>query len=270
MLSFRDISSGFRKLEIDPQKPVIVHAAVSSFGEIRGGVDTLLGGLLANFQAIMSPTFTYKTMLIPEKGPADNGIIYGSFYSQNRMAEFYTPSMPSDRMMGILPEKIRLHPKATRSTHPILSFAGINLEQELATQTLSDPLLPIQSLYDNGGYVLLLGVDHTVNTSIHLTEKKAGRKTFIRWALTPKGVLECKGFPGCSEGFNKAEPLLEDITQAIQLGDAQIKCIPIPTMVDKLIGQIIADPYAFLCDKEGCPRCAEIRQNSRQNESKNL
>lgn len=214
----------------------------------------------------MTPTFTYKTMLIPERGPADNGIIYGSSYSQNRMAEFFTPSMSSDRMMGILPEKIRLHPKATRSTHPILSFAGINLEQTLSTQTLSDPFLPIQSLYDHGGYVLLLGVDHTVNTSIHLAEKRAGRKTFTRWALTPKAVIECKGFPGCSEGFYKAEPLLEEFTQSLTLGDTSIKCISIPVMVDKIIDQILADPLAFLCDKESCSRCAEIRQNPQQNE----
>lgn len=266
MLSFRDISSGIRKLEIDPQKPVIIHASLSSFGEIRGGAETLLGGLLANFQAIMAPTFTYKTMLTPESGPANNGISYGSAYSQNRMAEFFTPTMPCDRMMGVLPERLRLHPKATRSTHPILSFAGINLEQTLATQTLSDPFLPIQSLNDQGGYVLLLGVDHTVNTSIHLAEKRAGRKTFIRWALTPKAVIECKGFPGCSEGFNKVEPFLEEITHSLPLGESQMKCISIPAMVDILESQVKSDPFAFLCEKETCPRCAAIRQHQTQSE----
>lgn len=259
MLSFRDLASGLRKLEIDPSKPVIVHASLSSFGEIRGGVDTLLGAIMANFPSIITPTFTYKTMLTPETGPENNGIAYGTSYSQNRMAEFFTPSIPCDRSMGILAEKIRTHPKTTRSSHPILSFAGISLEQAIASQSLEEPLAPIQSIYEQEGYAVLLGVDHTVNTSIHLAERKAGRKTFIRWALTPKAIIECVNFPGCSDGFNQTEKALVDDTNTIQLGEAKVSCIPVKPMVDKLVELIKDDPLALLCDREECPRCDAVR-----------
>jgi aminoglycoside 3-N-acetyltransferase len=264
MLSYRDLITGFKKLEIDPNKPVILHASLSSFGEIRGGADTLLGATLASFQSIMSPTFTYKSMIIPETGPDNNGLEYGSGRDLNKMAEFYTQDMPADRLMGILAEKIRLHPQAQRSTHPILSFSGIHLSEAFDLQSLEEPFAPIQWLVDHQGYVLLMGVDHTVNTSIHLAEQKAGRNAFIRWALTPGTIYECPGFPGCSDGFNQATIHLADITQVIKIGDADMMAIPLQEMVNILVPIIQSDPFALLCEKETCPRCQTIRnlQNS--------
>ncbi len=259
MLSYRDLTTGFKKLEIDQDKPVILHASLSSFGEIRGGADTLLGATLASFHSVMAPTFTYKSMIIPETGPDNNGLEYGSGHDLNKMAEFYTQDMPADRLMGILAERIRLHPKSQRSTHPILSFSGIHLSEVIELQSLEEPLAPIQWLLDHRGYVLLLGVDHTVNTSIHLAEQKAGRKSFIRWALTPHAIYECPGLTGCSNGFNQATDHLSEITIMTKIGDATIKAIPLREMVDILVPVIQNDPFALLCTKETCPRCQAIR-----------
>jgi aminoglycoside 3-N-acetyltransferase len=227
MLSYRDLITGFKKFDIDQQSPVIVHASLSSFGEIQGGANTLLGAIIASFHAVMAPAFTYKSMLTPETGPENNGIIYGTSRDQNFMAEFYTQDMHVDHLMGTLSEKIRSHPLATRSTHPILSFVGINMNEAIEQQTLDEPLAPIEWLVEHQGYVLLLGVDHTVNTSIHVAEKIAGRKSFIRWALTPRTIYECPNFPGCSEGFNKALPHLADIIKIVQIGENEVHALPI-------------------------------------------
>jgi aminoglycoside 3-N-acetyltransferase len=259
MLSYRDLITGFKKLEIDQDKPVILHASLSSFGEIRGGADTLLGATLASFHSVMVPTFTYKSMIIPETGPENNGVEYGSGHDLNKMAEFYTQDMPVDRLMGILAEKIRLHPQAQRSTHPILSFSGIHLLEAIDQQSLEEPLAPIQWLLDHRGYVLLMGVDHTVNTSIHLAEQKAGRKSFIRWALTPYAIYECPGLTGCSNGFNQATDHLSEITIMTKIGDATIMAIPLREMVDILVPIIKNDPFALHCTKETCSRCQAIR-----------
>ncbi|PKO06397.1 MAG: hypothetical protein CVU41_06660 [Chloroflexi bacterium HGW-Chloroflexi-3] len=259
MLSYRDLISGFKKLEIDQNKPVILHASLSSFGEVRGGADTLLGATLASFHSIMSPTFTYKSMIIPETGPENNGLEYRSGHTLNKMAEFYTQDMPADRLMGILAEKIRLHPLAQRSTHPILSFSGIHLSEAIDRQSLEEPLAPIEWLIDHQGYVLLMGVDHTVNTSIHLAEQKAGRKSFIRWALTTSAIYECPGFPGCSDGFIQTTDHLTDITKMTKIGDATIMAIPLKEMVEILVPIIQSDPFAILCEKVTCPRCQSIR-----------
>jgi aminoglycoside 3-N-acetyltransferase len=62
------------------------------------------------------PTFTYKTEIIPEVGPPNNGITYGSGHDTNRLAKPFHAGMHAEAMMGILPEKLRNHPAATRHT----------------------------------------------------------------------------------------------------------------------------------------------------------
>ncbi|KPL79657.1 hypothetical protein ADN00_02340 [Ornatilinea apprima] len=259
MLSFRDLVSGFRKLNLDPQQPVMVHASFSSFGEdVRGGAETLLGALLATSNALIAPTFTYKTMVIPSDGPPDNGITYGSGKESNLMAEFYRSTMPADRLMGIFAETLRLHPNAERSSHPILSFSAINLDDALQAQTLQDPLAPIRVLAQKQAWIMLIGVDHTVNTAIHFAEKLAGRKQFLRWALTAQGVVECPGFPGCSNGFQDAEEWLSGITQSVKIGEALIEVLPLQPMLNLLTEKIKEDPLALLCNSSNCERCSAV------------
>ena len=260
MVSFRDLVSGFRELRLDPERPVMVHTSLRAFGELRGGVDTLLGALLTVFPRIMAPTHTYNTMLIPGDGPSHNGMVYGSGHSLNAMAEIYHPDMPADRLMGALPEALRKHPLAKRSKHPILSFAGIDVDDILAAQTMFDPLAPIHELHEEEGYVLLLGVGHTVNTSLHFAEKIANRRTFVRWALTPEGAVECPGFPCCSLGFSEAAPYLADITRWVRIGPALVQALPLREMVDIVASLINGDPLALLCPDPACERCAAVRE----------
>lgn len=259
LLTFRDFITGFRKLDIDHARPVIVHASLSAFGEVHGGAETILGALWSSFETLLMPVFTYKTMLTPEVGPPENAIIYGSGKDTNRMAEIYHPDMPADTMMGAVAEALRTHPKADRSIHPILSFAGINAGQILGSQTTREPLLPIQTLIDDEGWVLLLGVDQTVNTSIHYGEQLAGRKQFIRWALTPQGVIPCPGFPGCSDGFEAISPHLAEVNRSVKLGEAVIQAIPLINLVDAVCTMLKGDPSALLCEREDCERCNAVR-----------
>ena len=259
MLSFRELLSTFNNLAIEPGRPVIVHASLSAFGQVRGGAETVVGALLAAFQGVMMPTFTYKTMIIPETGPPDNGIQYGMGENRNQMAEFFHPDMPADKLMGVVAETLRRHPRAKRSGHPILSFAGVGVDHILAAQTLDDPLVPIQELTRAGGWVLLLGVTHTVNTSIHYAEKLAGRKQFVRWALTPTGVRECPGFPGCSDGFDALKPYTEEITRKRQIGAARLQAIPLSPMIAIARKLVEENPAALLCHRLQCPRCNAIR-----------
>jgi aminoglycoside 3-N-acetyltransferase len=258
--TYRDLVTALRRLEIDHYQPVIAHASLSAFGNVNGGAETMVGALLSTYHSLIMPTFTYRCMLIPESGPPDNGIEYGSGKDHNLMAEFFRHDMPADRLMGIIPETLRNHPKASRSNHPLLSFAGVNADLALKAQALSAPLAPIQVLTESKGWVLLLGVDHTVNTGIHLGEKLAGRKQFIRWALTPQGVVECPGFPGCSEGFQALAPHVESISRRAALGEAQIQAFPLAEMISIVKSVISKDPLALLCDRSYCERCQTIKK----------
>jgi aminoglycoside 3-N-acetyltransferase len=124
---------------------------------------------------------------------------------------------------------------------------------------MTDHLAPLKRLEEAGGWVLLLGVDHTVNTSIHYAEKLAGRRQFIRWALTPKGVMECPGFPGCSAGFQSIAPDVEKYTRQVQVGNAQVQAVPLKMLFKAVVGRIHQDPLALLCQQADCERCNAIR-----------
>lgn len=263
MLTFRDFQNAFRELDIG-QKPIIAHASLSAFGEVRSGAETVVGAMLAVFSRVIMPTFTYKTMVVPEVGPPDNGISYGSGKDANKMAEFYRPDMPADRLMGIVPETLRQHPQAKRSVHPIYSFAGVNADYALQAQSLEDPFGPIRILTNRQGWVVLMGVDHTTNTSIHYAEQIAGRRQFTRWALTPQGIVECPGWPGCSYGFNQVTSRISAVTKEVLVGMGTIQAIPLQNLINTVVQMISEDPKALLCKDPSCERCDAVRNDVQQ------
>jgi aminoglycoside 3-N-acetyltransferase len=259
MISIRDLVSALQELGLPAGRPVIAHASLSAFGQVEGGAAALLEALLGQYPSLVMPAFTYKTMVFPELGPPDNAAAYGSYREANLMAQFFRPSMPVDRLMGATAEALRCHFSARRSMHPILSFVGVNAEQALACQTLLEPLAPVGWLTQAGGWVLLLGVDQMVNTSIHYAERLAGRKQFIRWALTPQGVVQCPAFPGCSDGFNAITRRIASHTHSAWVGEAWIQAIPLADLVSVARSMVEADPLALLCDHTYCERCSVIR-----------
>jgi aminoglycoside 3-N-acetyltransferase len=257
-ISGQRLKTGFSKLGLT-KNLVIAHASLKAFGHIEGGAETMLNALLDSTRGIIMPTFTYKTMLNPEVGPPRNGITYGSETNLNKMAEAFHPDMPADKMMGALPEFLRKHPKAKRSSHPIQSFVGIRADAVINSQRMYDPLAPIGSLADQDGWVLLLGVDHTVNTSIHYAEKLAGRLQFIRWALVQDRVVECPGFPGDSDGFNAIAAAVEKYTRRVEIGDALVQAVHLKSLIKVVMEQIKQNPFALLCQRQDCERCNAVR-----------
>lgn len=264
-VTYRELVRGLHELDVWRECPLILHASVSSVGEVQGGPDTILGALLNISPYILMPTFTYRTMVIPETGPSNNAIRYGSGKNINKMAEFYSEDLPADLQLDEVAEALRHHKQAERSKHPILSFAGINMVDALRAQTIKDPLAPIRYLTNANGSVLLLGVDHTVNTAIHYAEQLSGRPSFIRWALTSQRIIECPNFPGCSLGFNAIEPYIRDVTREVQIGDTPVQLIPLQALVRTVQELIIMDHHALLCERNGCPQCDSIRERTTKN-----
>lgn len=220
----------------------------------------MLGALLSICSGLMMPTFTYKTMVTPEVGPDNNGVRYGSGKDTNQMSEFFYAKMPADRLMGKVAESLRQHPRARRSSHPILSFSGIDVDDAIDAQSLDDPLAPIGKLLEAGGYVLMAGVDHTTNTSIHYAEKLAGRKRFVRWALTPQGVVTCPGFPGSSEGFEQINADLELETSQVMVGSARVRAVPLDVLIKTALDLIAKDPLALLPEESSDERVHAVRE----------
>lgn len=241
-------------------RPVIVHASLKNFGTIQGGPRTLIQALASSFSGVIMPTFTYKTMVTPGVGPPNNGITYGSGKDLNRMAEPFRLDMPPDKMMGILPRQLLEEKGVTRTSHPILSFAGLGVDDLLLAQTLFDPLAPVRALTEQDGWVLLVNVDHTVNTSIHYGEKLAGRGQFVRWAMVPGRIVECPGYPGDSSGFNDIDEYILPQTRRVDLdGGAFIQAVPLKRLIEVTVEVIKKDPLALLCQRTDCERCNAVR-----------
>jgi aminoglycoside 3-N-acetyltransferase len=259
MPSYRDLIHAFRQVELGLHSHVLLHTSKSSLPPIPGGAETVVGALLSTCDALITPAFTLRSMVTPGVGPADNALDYGHADEQNLNAEIYSLDLPADDGPDSIPETLRQHQGALRSDHPLLSFVGINADDALRAQSIDEPWAPIAWMAEYDADVVLLGVDHTANVSLHYAELKAGRRPFVRWALTPAGVVECPHFPGCSTGFEAIASRLESVNRTAQLGELAIEVIPLRDMINIATGWIHEDPRALLCDREGCPSCAAVR-----------
>ena len=91
----------------------------------------------------------------------------------------FDPATSPTRGMGAIAECVRHLPGARRSSHPHVSFAAVGPNAEAITRShpLADGLgdqSPLAVLYDLDAWVLLLGVGHANNTSLHLAEYRCG------------------------------------------------------------------------------------------------
>jgi len=262
MANFTDLRMALLKLGLS-HTPVIAHASLRAFGEVVGGADTLLRATLDSVWALIMPTFTYQTMITPTDGPPHNGMAYRGDTDVDSQVEPFTAEMPAHKLMGAMSEALRRHPRARRSSHPILSFAGVNAGAFLAAQSITEPLGVIGALAQADGWILLLGTNHTVNTSIHHAERLAGRRQFVRWALLEDRICECPAFPGDSAGFGELAGDLAAMTRQVTLGPALIQAVPIRAVLSAVDARVRADPLALLCDSEDCLRCGAVRESVR-------
>jgi aminoglycoside 3-N-acetyltransferase len=121
--------------------------------------------------------------------------------------------------MGVIPETFRGMKGVLRSDHPQLSFAAFGPQAELITAGHSlehgmGEQSPLARLYDLGAWVLLLGVGHGNNTSLHLAESRA--------SFPAKKTIQ-NGAPVLINGVRRwaeFEDLAYNETDFPQIGDA--------------------------------------------------
>lgn len=264
MVTFRELVHGFNTLSLH-ESPVIAHASFRALGAVQGGPRAALDALLASTGALMMPSFTYDTMVYPSQGPERNGVNYETEHARRAGATepaplYFRPEMPVDRELGILPEMLRRHPEARRSSHPVLSFTGVKVEFALAYQSMENPLAPIGALAGRNGWVVLIGVGQRANTSVHYAEKLANRPQFLRWAATPRRVVRCPNFPGDSFGFEEMAPRLKAYARTTIIGNARVEAIPLPAVIEIAQAMIKYNPLALLCQREECGCCNAVRE----------
>src|SRR5437588_5793630 len=110
----------------------------------------------------------------------------------------YSDDLPIDSALGRIPETVRRALPHRRSPHPLMSYLalGRHADHVFAAQRLDWPLGPLEALADLSGDVLLLGVTHASNTTIHLAEQRLGRSCFWRYAKAHDSVwMELPNIP---------------------------------------------------------------------------
>lgn len=263
MLSYRNLTQALGQLGIQPAGIALAHVSEEFSSQVVGGTETVLGALLASVEGVLMPAFTLRCQVVPAVGPADNGLDYEAQHDLSQEAEFFRPGLPVDGALGAAAEAMRQKPGAHRSMHPLLSFSGWQADEVLQAQTMEAPLGPLAALAGGDGDVLLLGAEQRANVAIHYAEHMAGRRQFVRWALTPAGVRLCPGMPGCAEGFSALEPRLAGIGRSLSLDGSPVWLLPMRDLVHGVVSWIRQDPRALLCDRAGCAACAAVRASVR-------
>lgn len=175
------LAAEFRALGLTAGQTVLVHSSLRRIGGwIIGGAQTVIEALLEVLEAegtLMMPTHTtnntepshWQNPPVPEA--------WWQFVRDNTPA--FDPVITETRMMGVLAEQFRHYPGVIRSNHPVGSFAAsgkhaayLTADHDYRRDIFGDDS-PIGKLYELDGYVMLLGVGHGNDTSLHLAEFRA-------------------------------------------------------------------------------------------------
>lgn len=109
--------------------------------------------------------------------------------------------------------------------------------------------------------MLLLGVGHTSNTTIHVAEQALRRSSFYRYARADSGWwVELPNISGDSHRFDEIEPLLHGATTETMIGTSRLRRVKAADVIAVTTTMINADPAALLCDDADCRCGAALRQ----------
>jgi aminoglycoside 3-N-acetyltransferase len=273
MWSVEQITSDLKDLGVPNGASLLVHASMRSIGKTENGAEGVIEAMLAAVGpegTIMAPTFTLQFCDPAEwASPPETEAEIERIRSQ--AIHFERDTTPSDQpRMGIFSEILRRHPDAVRSDHPTLSFAALGKAAALLTSSapFHYPLgsdSPLARLHNTDGWVLLIGVGHEVNSSIHLAEVWANAPyTHNRFARVKTGAnayTSMQGEPGCSDGFVNIELVLRQarLMRRGYVGNAPCRLMRQRELVSMAIAMLKGNPESLLCDRASCKDCSLAR-----------
>jgi len=178
-ITVRSLAADLRELGVRPGMVLLAHCSLSSLGWVCGGA-------VAVIQALQRSLRSYGTLVMPaHSGNLSDPELWrhppvprGWLEAIRASMPAYAPDLTPTRGLSAVAELFRTLPDVVRSRHPHMSFAAWGAE---AIPVATDHGLeyglgegsPLARIYELDGWVLLLGVDHSVNTSLHLAEYRA-------------------------------------------------------------------------------------------------
>lgn len=244
-----DIVRGIRALGVRPGDRMVAHTSLSRFGYVHGGAAAAARALaeaVGPGGVCVVPTFNYgKTPYDPANTPS---------------------------LTGAITEAFRKLPGAVRSlhaTHPVAATgegAARLVEGHDACHAFGEGS-PLWRLWEQDGWVLLMGCDNLSNSTIHTAEEIAGVPYLDRSRETRMlrdGVMVSVTLrrPGCSRGFGILDEELNrrGTVRYGRIGDAEARLMKSRGLVEVALDRLRADPAALLCHLSDCEACLEARR----------
>lgn len=244
-------------------RPVCAHSALRSFA-VRIAPETLVERLLAVGCTVLVPTFSSAFAAPPPAGHTPlplNSEDDGSIPSAVPARGYSPQSSEVDPSMGAVPRAVLAHPAHVRGDHPLSSFAAVGpLAGELVRgQSAHDVFAPLRTLAARAGAVLLVGVDLSAATALHLAEEQAGYLPLVRWARGPEGTIRTVRHGGCSRGFEGLAPALTHLQAATDVLGSRWRAYPARALIDAAARLFAGDAGAGRCADPRCARCRDRR-----------
>jgi aminoglycoside 3-N-acetyltransferase len=234
-------------LGVRPGGVLLVHASFRAVRPVEGGPL----GVIEALRAALGPR---GTLVMP---------------TMTDGASVFDPKVTPTDGMGIIAELFWRQRGVLRSTHPGGSFAaeGPLAAQICAPQPLSPPHgpdSPVGRVHDLEGQVLLLGVTHSENTTMHLAEAVAN----VPYAVSHPCVVEENGIVStvmvpetdhCCRGFRIADQWLRDgdLQREGEIGNAHARLFDSRNLVAIAVERLSVNPLILLCPPtEDCEECA--------------
>ena len=239
------LADQLRQLGVRRGGTLVVHTSFRAVGPVEGGPIGLI-------EALQEALGAEGTLVMPTM-------------SGSRRAEPFNPETTPTRSMGVVAETFRRLPGVLRSDHPTSSFAASG--PGAGDITAAQPLEPVHGLdspigrvYERDGQVMLLGVGHSVNTTVHLAEALAGVPYGVeKWctALVDGCAtrLTYRETDHCGRNFAKVgEWLSERGLQTVgRMGGAAATLVRSRDVVAVAMERLERNPTVFLCPRDsGC------------------
>jgi aminoglycoside 3-N-acetyltransferase len=256
MVTRADIAEGFRALGLNTGDAVLVHSSLKSFGRVDGGADTVIDGVLDALGpdgTLIAPTLTGHENFSPANPP----------HIDLRTQPCWT---------GLIPETVRLRPKAVRSTHPTHSCAALGgLADELTrghhiSPTPCGTTSPYFRVAMAGGYIAMVGctlsscttfhtVEEIANVGYHLQQEVAFGTCIDRHGVHVDTPCLLHSYAGPERDFPVLEPLLieKGLMRVGTIGACTVRLINALGLIEIALDKLRFDPY-YLTVKRGAER----------------
>ena len=236
---------------VQPGGVLLIHTAFSKVKPIEGGpmgLITALRSVLGLDGTLVMPSMSYDDDHVYDKAKshcAEMGVVADTFWRLPGVLR--SDNNHAFAAVGPLAEKIL-------APHPIVTPHGLDS--------------PVGRVYELDGKILLLGVDHTSNTTIHLCENMAGVRyrgdKYITILKDGKPIkLEYKEIDHCCQNFSIVDGWLDErrLQRCGKVGHADARLIRSRDIVEVVTKRLKDNETTFLHPKGVDEECDDAWRN---------